>query len=214
MRQVTVEHQRAVEDVTVLGHGVGAVIVATWVHDYAPRVRAMVLAAPGFRDPIPASVLADLRGTSDRLLADAAAIHAPTLLLDTTADRRSTVVARDVFFARLASARKVRHRLEGPGASLLGEPAWTQAADAIRRSRPRWSVNGLALAAVGELLGRTDLPGWAREIAGLRAEFAAQLTGLGAHCFGCTPKLLVRVVEKIMKNQDPAGVIAEEQRHA
>ncbi len=53
------------------------------------------------------------------------------------------------------------------------------AADAVRRSRPRWSVNGLALAAVGELLGRTDLPGWAREIAGLRAEFAAQLTGLG-----------------------------------
>lgn len=33
VRQVTVEHQRAVEDVTVLGHGVGAVIVATWVHD-------------------------------------------------------------------------------------------------------------------------------------------------------------------------------------
>jgi Mg-chelatase subunit ChlD len=38
---------------------------------------------------------------------------------------------------------------------------------------------------------------------------AAQLTQLGAHCFGCTPKLLVRVVERIMKNQDPAGVIAE-----
>jgi Mg-chelatase subunit ChlD len=38
---------------------------------------------------------------------------------------------------------------------------------------------------------------------------AAQLTALGAHCFGCTPKLLVRVVERIMKNQDPAGVIAE-----
>lgn len=44
-------------------------------------------------------------------------------------------------------------------------------------------------------------------------ELAAQLTALGAHCFGCTPKLLVRVVEKIMKNQDPAGVIAEEQKN-
>lgn len=40
-------------------------------------------------------------------------------------------------------------------------------------------------------------------------ELAAQLTALGTHCFGCTPKLLVRVVERIMKNQDPAGVIAE-----
>ncbi len=45
-------------------------------------------------------------------------------------------------------------------------------------------------------------------------ELAGQLTALGAHCFGCTPKLLVRVVEKIMKNQDPAGVIAEEPKHA
>jgi Mg-chelatase subunit ChlD len=40
-------------------------------------------------------------------------------------------------------------------------------------------------------------------------ELAAQLAALGAHCFGCTPKLLVRVVEKIMTHQDPAGVIAE-----
>lgn len=38
---------------------------------------------------------------------------------------------------------------------------------------------------------------------------AARLTALGAHCFGCTPRLLVRVVERIMKHQDPAGVIAE-----
>jgi hypothetical protein len=38
---------------------------------------------------------------------------------------------------------------------------------------------------------------------------AAEITAVGGVCFGCTPKLLVRVVEKIMKNQDPAGVIAE-----
>jgi Mg-chelatase subunit ChlD len=40
-------------------------------------------------------------------------------------------------------------------------------------------------------------------------ELAARLTALGVHCFGCTPRLLVRVVERIMKHQDPAGVIAE-----
>jgi hypothetical protein len=40
-------------------------------------------------------------------------------------------------------------------------------------------------------------------------DLAAQLAALGAHCFGCTPKLLVRVVERIMKHQDPAGAITE-----
>ncbi len=40
-------------------------------------------------------------------------------------------------------------------------------------------------------------------------ELAARLTAVGAICFGCTPKLLVRVMERIMKNQDPASVIAE-----
>ena len=43
---------------------------------------------------------------------------------------------------------------------------------------------------------------------------AARLTEVGAHCFGCTPKLLVRVVERIMKHQDPAGAIAEHGAHA
>ncbi|HUQ01960.1 MAG TPA: VWA domain-containing protein [Kofleriaceae bacterium] len=38
---------------------------------------------------------------------------------------------------------------------------------------------------------------------------AAQIAALGAHCFGCTPRLLVRVVERIMKGQDPGGVIRE-----
>jgi hypothetical protein len=40
---------------------------------------------------------------------------------------------------------------------------------------------------------------------------AAKLTALGAHCFGCTPRLLSRVVARILKHQDPSGVIAEEQ---
>jgi hypothetical protein len=32
-------------------------------------------------------------------------------------------------------------------------------------------------------------------------DLAAKLTALGAHCFGSTPKLLVEIVERIMKNQ-------------
>ncbi|MDF3933205.1 bifunctional alpha/beta hydrolase/class I SAM-dependent methyltransferase [Pseudomonas citronellolis] len=39
----------AVEDMAVVAQSVGAVLVATWVHDYAPPIRALVLASPAFR---------------------------------------------------------------------------------------------------------------------------------------------------------------------
>lgn len=35
-------------DVAVVAQSVGAVLAATWVHDYAPKIRAMVLASPAF----------------------------------------------------------------------------------------------------------------------------------------------------------------------
>lgn len=54
-----------------------------------------------------------------------------------------------------------------------------EAADTIRRLQPRWSVNALALAALPELLGATDLPGWSRQIRTLRTEFGSHLTRLG-----------------------------------
>ncbi|PAM64484.1 hypothetical protein CEJ63_19735, partial [Acinetobacter baumannii] len=34
------------ENVAVIAQSVGAVIAATWVHDYAPKIRALVLASP------------------------------------------------------------------------------------------------------------------------------------------------------------------------
>lgn len=37
------------EDMAVLAQSVGAVQVATWVHDYAPKVRCLVLASPAFK---------------------------------------------------------------------------------------------------------------------------------------------------------------------
>jgi alpha-beta hydrolase superfamily lysophospholipase len=33
---------------TVVGQSVGSVLAATWVHDYGPRIRSMVLASPAF----------------------------------------------------------------------------------------------------------------------------------------------------------------------
>ena len=39
----------AAEDIAVLGQSVGAVLVSTWAHDYAPKVRCLVLASPAFK---------------------------------------------------------------------------------------------------------------------------------------------------------------------
>ena len=42
-------HGIPLRNMTVVAHSVGAVIAATWVHDYVPPIRAMVLVAPAFR---------------------------------------------------------------------------------------------------------------------------------------------------------------------
>ncbi|HVO90360.1 MAG TPA: bifunctional alpha/beta hydrolase/class I SAM-dependent methyltransferase, partial [Casimicrobiaceae bacterium] len=39
----------AEEDIAIVAQSVGAVLVATWAHDYAPRIRCMVLASPAFK---------------------------------------------------------------------------------------------------------------------------------------------------------------------
>lgn len=54
-------------------------------------------------------------------------------------------------------------------------------ADAIRANQPRWSVNGLALRLVPELLERTDLRGWTNELAGLRTMVRSELEAMGHH---------------------------------
>lgn len=48
-KHVATVHGLAVEDMAILAHSVGAVIAATWVHDYAPAIRGMVLVAPALR---------------------------------------------------------------------------------------------------------------------------------------------------------------------
>lgn len=39
----------APENMAVIAQSVGAVVVATWVHDYAPKIRCLVLASPAFK---------------------------------------------------------------------------------------------------------------------------------------------------------------------
>ncbi|MFL6588852.1 MAG: bifunctional alpha/beta hydrolase/class I SAM-dependent methyltransferase [Chthoniobacterales bacterium] len=48
-RHVRDTHGFAFENMIVLAHSVGAVTVSAWVHDYAPPIRAMILATPAFR---------------------------------------------------------------------------------------------------------------------------------------------------------------------
>lgn len=46
---VAEQAQVRIEDIVVIAQSVGAVLVATWVHDYAPKIRGMVLASPAFK---------------------------------------------------------------------------------------------------------------------------------------------------------------------
>ena len=49
VRYVTTEYNIPVENIVLVANSVGAVTASAWVHDFAPRIRAMVLAAPAFR---------------------------------------------------------------------------------------------------------------------------------------------------------------------
>jgi alpha-beta hydrolase superfamily lysophospholipase len=48
VHHVSSEFGFALTDIALLGQSVGSVLVATWVHDYAPPVRCMILASPAF----------------------------------------------------------------------------------------------------------------------------------------------------------------------
>jgi len=46
---IRVTHGFTEEELAVVAQSVGAVLVATWVHDYAPRIRCQILASPAFK---------------------------------------------------------------------------------------------------------------------------------------------------------------------
>lgn len=46
---VTTQHGIAAGDVVVIAQSVGAVIASSWAHDYAPKIRGLVLASPAFK---------------------------------------------------------------------------------------------------------------------------------------------------------------------
>ena len=144
------------EDMVVMAHSLGAVIVTAWVHDYAPPIRGLILATPAFRvklyvpfavpllrlrqavlgpgfvrsyakarllthdraeaerygrdeyifRQIAVNMLLDLHDTSTRLLADAGAIHVPTLMLSAGEDWVVSLAAQRRFMRGLVVARQ------------------------------------------------------------------------------------------------------------
>jgi alpha-beta hydrolase superfamily lysophospholipase len=49
IKYISQKYEIAMEDMIVLGQSVGAVYLATWLHDYAPKVKAAILASPAFK---------------------------------------------------------------------------------------------------------------------------------------------------------------------
>jgi alpha-beta hydrolase superfamily lysophospholipase/SAM-dependent methyltransferase len=170
-RHIAKTHGVQLENTAVVASSVGAVIAAAWVHDFAPPIRGMVLAAPALRvklyvplavpflrlkekvlpggsvtsyvkagmlthdpkqaaaydaDPrvfrkIAVNVLLDLHDTGTRLLADAAAIRTPTLLLAAGKDWVVQLPAQREFFRRLGSPVKQLEIFPGYFHSLFHE---------------------------------------------------------------------------------------------
>ncbi|MBK5142849.1 bifunctional alpha/beta hydrolase/class I SAM-dependent methyltransferase [Budviciaceae bacterium BWR-B9] len=49
VRYVSVDSGVPMENVIVIAQSVGAVLAATWAHDYAPKIRGLILASPAFK---------------------------------------------------------------------------------------------------------------------------------------------------------------------
>ncbi|WP_432799605.1 bifunctional alpha/beta hydrolase/class I SAM-dependent methyltransferase [Poriferisphaera sp. WC338] len=49
VRHVSQKHHIPIENMAVIGNSVGSVIASSWVHDYAPPIRALIMATPAFR---------------------------------------------------------------------------------------------------------------------------------------------------------------------
>jgi len=49
VKYVAKKHDIPVENMVIVANSVAGVVTSTWVHDYAPNIKAMILAAPAFR---------------------------------------------------------------------------------------------------------------------------------------------------------------------
>lgn len=49
VRHIACTHGIAIDDIAIIAQSVGSVLIAAWVHDFAPKIRCMVLAAPALK---------------------------------------------------------------------------------------------------------------------------------------------------------------------
>ena len=49
VQHIQKQYNLKIEDIAIVAQSVGAVIASTWVHDYAPKIRALVIASPALR---------------------------------------------------------------------------------------------------------------------------------------------------------------------
>jgi alpha-beta hydrolase superfamily lysophospholipase/SAM-dependent methyltransferase len=102
------------EDMVVVGHGLGAVVAATWIHDHAPCLRGAVLAAAAFQPqawPARLNALANPRlrqrtDTARRIVANASAIDTPVLVLVAEQDEVVHTAPQRQFFDHLGARQK------------------------------------------------------------------------------------------------------------
>jgi alpha-beta hydrolase superfamily lysophospholipase len=49
VKHICSEYRVSIENVGIVAHSVGAVVLSTWVHDYAPAIRCLILGSPALR---------------------------------------------------------------------------------------------------------------------------------------------------------------------
>jgi histidinol-phosphate/aromatic aminotransferase/cobyric acid decarboxylase-like protein/adenosylcobinamide amidohydrolase len=84
-----------------------------------------------------------------------------------------------------------------------------EAADAVRRRQPMWSVNGVACAVLPELLAGADLPTWAAAVGELRQALVAVLDGHDVHAADA-PWVLVRDAGDLRERLARRGVLVRD----
>lgn len=70
VRHLSCVHGFAPADIALIGQSVGSVLLAAWVHDYAPRVRCMSLAAPAFEVKLYVPLARPALKIANRLIGD------------------------------------------------------------------------------------------------------------------------------------------------
>ncbi|MFT6985928.1 MAG: alpha-beta hydrolase superfamily lysophospholipase [Psychromonas sp.] len=178
---VCAKEDKTEQDIFVIANSVAGVVAATWVHDYAPKIKGMALVAPAFKiklylpfakpllkfalkfkanmnitsyvkskflthalneqvkydnDPritpkIPAKQLTTLLDTGERIVADAAMITVPTLVLSAGKDYVVDSKVQGDFYANLSSPLKCLIELDGFYHGVLYEENAQFAIDAI-----------------------------------------------------------------------------------